>query len=1599
MKKTLSFIFLCLFAFSFFGTLNAQTDPVYQLPNGGFETWYRETTNAGSIVPTGFNSFYSAETTGLTGLGVAQRCDSSRDVRTGATGTFSLRMYSNTTIGVRANGNVTTGRMKMGSTTALHVDNYNWTNLTTNPPKHYQEITGTPDYLRFWVKYLPGRTGATNTTDMGRLRVYIHGTEECRDAPVYPSGMTEPQLYYGKAMKEFYKEDGDWNCYVVPFEYTGTNIQRNEDGNYYVLVSMTTNATPGGGANNADQVWFDDIEFIYSAWLSDLKVNGTTIDGFQPRVLTYGGPTLGGQPPYAFPYQPEDFSYTTEVDDVVSVEITNVTGDDGDANGGYTSVLITAEDHVTQVEYRIYYFVHLSDDNTLLAMSYTMDGETPIPVPGFTPLQTNYAITLADPEEVRIPQIVEASLVLSDPAAQIQSIIQPIGVNSKGTVIVRAENFALRTYDVIFSKETSSNSKLNWIRIANVDIPDFDPDVFEYDYDVTTCATTIPTVTYERSSAWASVSYTPATMANKTATILVTAEDGTQTTYTINFTLTNNDVSFTYFRFGTSSTNQITPIAGQTVYERAFSFTAAQTINLTLSCSAATFTRESANTAYYPDTNYFHVTAQDGNTTITYKIVLKNTNCFLATGNNSALRFNYNGLTNQNTAINITTANNNNLNPVITSIVTLPAGPNVPPELVVFGLNTTIAPPTYTINQPTHRNDTATVTLTANDGVTQKIYRVPFRPTLSTDASLMDITYNGTSIPAFEPNTLTYTVWLPANVTQVPEIAGIPTFQWLPAENIVVTPATDLLGTTTLTVTAENGTVTRTYWVNFDVEPVDNAYLSVLYYDNIVVPGFSPTTYNYTITIPYSATCPKVIGIPMAAGATAIHENSETPPCASKVLVISENLMGMRIYKVDFIMVKNTDATLADIKINGVSLEEFYPEEFEYDYVLPYTEAEAPVVTATPSYQNAHVAITQINTVTGTVTVQVTAEDDDFTEIYTINITRELSPVMAIETISYEYDAQSYTYNVNEDETEITIILPVETLGNPIITNILLADDRADFVIEEQPDETNDFTGTVVVIAEDLTEEVYTITFQRTLSESTLLTGIYYSGIPVPGFNPDILNYEIMLAYNTSQVQIVTATAAWINTGVEIDQAANPFGQATVTVTSEDGQHIKVYTLVFLRKGNPYLIDLLYNLDGVNYPVPGFNPSTLEYNILLEMATVSVPELEYILEDNRCAVVPYPQSTPNGTSQLKIITWNQDDSLTYTVNFTVELSTEAILEDLLVDGVSIEGFHSDILHYTVPPYPYGHSNFPVVTGIAHYPDAQVSEAQINAYPGTATVTVTAGDVSITRIYTVSFSVLPGNNTYLSDILIDGVSLWGFDKDEHFYTINSSFGSTYIPQVKGIAEDPTSTVEDNQAINFGDTAKIIVTALNGDVAIYYVYFPAPKSNNNYASMIYIDWEPLEGFVRYISTYEYILPYHYTGRPFIAVELEEPSALLGEIIWTGMNPLVAEIPVMAEDGTPFSYFIYFERENSITNYDDETFIHVYPNPSSDIIHFEIMETNPSCNLEIYSVEGKKVGNYLLQAGKNTVRIEHLPKGIYFYKIFTEETMLGAGKFVKN
>jgi len=83
---------------------------------------------------------------------------------------------------------------------------------------------------------------------------------------------------------------------------------------------------------------------------------------------------------------------------------------------------------------------------------------------------------------------------------------------------------------------------------------------------------------------------------------------------------------------------------------------------------------------------------------------------------------------------------------------------------------------------------------------------------ITDDTSLSDLTIDGTTISGFSPLETNYDVYLPEGTTTVPTVVATTTD--VDATN-VITDATSLPGTTSILITAEDGTTTSTVTVNF----------------------------------------------------------------------------------------------------------------------------------------------------------------------------------------------------------------------------------------------------------------------------------------------------------------------------------------------------------------------------------------------------------------------------------------------------------------------------------------------------------------------------------------------------------------------------------------------------------------------------------------------------------------------------------------------------------------------------------------------------------------------------------------------------------------
>jgi hypothetical protein len=259
MKKSLLLLPGIFLVFHFFAQ--------QQIGNSALESW--DNVGASTEEPTNWNSFKSASGS-LAGF-AGQQISRSTAIRAGATGSYCARIWSNSVLGVVANGNMTLGKINMGSSTVTSASNYNFTN--TADPNFSEAFTATPDSLVFWVKY----TNA-NSASQARVSAVLHDTYDYQDGFNVHAGSAPHKV--AEISHNYSATGGQWVRKSIPWNYTGPAAV-----NTYALITFTTNKTPGGGNTN-DEVLIDDIQLIYNPVNQQIVANWDAATTFEDAPIS-----------------------------------------------------------------------------------------------------------------------------------------------------------------------------------------------------------------------------------------------------------------------------------------------------------------------------------------------------------------------------------------------------------------------------------------------------------------------------------------------------------------------------------------------------------------------------------------------------------------------------------------------------------------------------------------------------------------------------------------------------------------------------------------------------------------------------------------------------------------------------------------------------------------------------------------------------------------------------------------------------------------------------------------------------------------------------------------------------------------------------------------------------------------------------------------------------------------------------------------------------------------------------------------------------------------------------------------------------------------
>lgn len=505
------------------------------------------------------------------------------------------------------------------------------------------------------------------------------------------------------------------------------------------------------------------------------------------------------------------------------------------------------------------------------------------------------------------------------------------------------------------------------------------------------------------------------------------------------------------------------------------------------------------------------------------------------------------------------------------------------------------------------------------------------------------------------------------------------------------------------------------------------------------------------------------------------------------------------------------------------------------------------------------------------------------------------------------------------------------------------------------------------------------------ISHDATLSNLTVNGSTVPEFDPEVYTYNYPIPTG-NPLPVTGATASSPAATVAITQAVSVPGSATVLVTAEDGTTQLTYTVIFYVAGTDATLD---DLTLNNVTIPGFAPNVFSYDYTvptgnpIPLVGATAADIHADVDINQAVDLP-------GIATVVVISEDGLNTNTYTVNFLYIPATDATLEEILLNGATLEGFEPTVFEYDVEliydePAPY-------TMGIPTDPNATVSETQCSEVPGDAILLVTAEDGVTQLTYTVHFSYANYDAT-LSDLTVDGVTISGFDPNTTSYQYEVE-DNNQIPVVDGTTNDPEATLTVTQATEIPGLATLIVLAKDGvHETTYSVYFYAIS---NIATLLdlKVDGVTVEGFDPAINYYEVDIV-EGSDLPVITASTTDPQATM-EITQTPAVPGDGFVVVTAQDGiTQFTYTVHFNLITGIHTA-NTTQISIVPNPVIGQMQFTGIEGN--VQFEIRNMLGKTVLSGTINQNQ-IIETSLLPKGIYFASVINQNRSVTTLKFIKE
>ena len=1131
--------------------------------------------------------------------------------------------------------------------------------------------------------------------------------------------------------------------------------------------------------------------------LSTLTVNGSQITGFAANKTSYN---------ITVPYATDKVTIAATPHDT-NGEVTGTVTNQS-INVGENTITLTSKAEDRTITQLITITITRTAPSTNANLEYlNVDG---VLIEDFSPDKILYNITRDSSKSS-----VNITAGKADPLAKSVSGTGSLGLNlgetSTTNIVVTAEDgTTTKTYTVNVYRLNNNNTLTNLV-VEGFDLsPTFTDDTKSYEVRVpysTTSVNIIPTKADNNAVATINNDGVTLNVGDNNRNISVLAEDTNLTarTYNLNIRRLNNDVTLSSLTFNGASISGFA--ADKTSYSITVPYTtdkvtiAAQTHDTNASVTGGV-TNQSIDVGQTEFT--LNVTAEDTGITQPITIIVNR----VAASSDAYLT----DLTIDNTTVNDFSETTYSYNVTVGSTVSsinISATANVGSTIAS---TSDIGEKSLTVGV----NDFEIVVVAQNGETRVPYYLHVTKLNGANELTGLTVTSNpqGEMNPtSFNSGTKLYTYTVGPDVNAVTINATGPSGSSVTYSPTKTNNVYDPNETSSVTITVapeDPNAESTTYTINLVRTESSINTLDGIKVNNNDVPGFDPDTTSYTVNVPYTETTATITATPTDG------DRESYTVSGPSTLAVGDNEFTISVEAEDgtpntytvIVHRKNNDNTLSSLTLSNASLnEDFDSSETSYTATVPYTTTTTTVnaIATDTSLTPVITGNSALSVGENAYTIVVTPEDENEpSKTYTVVVTRQAPSSdayltdLTIDNVTVQNFSGQETYEYTVEVSNSTSLVNIGAVAN---TGSTVSSD-SDIGSKSLSVGMNDFE--IVAVAQNGETRVSYMLHIKRLDSNNNLGSLTITSDPQGtldnSFDPGTTEYTYTVGPNAGDISVVATPEGNATVTISPDSASGTYdpdetNTITITVVPEEGDP-KTYTINIVRQKSTD--NTLSSLGVAGYQItPDFSNDVPSYTLTvgkeIDKATIIAEKGESHQTIDGLGEKPLNK----GENPFTITVHPEDNTAldrVFTITITREKSSIKTLDDLKVDGVTIDGFAVDNPNYDLGTVSDDTSSINI-SATPTDPSSNVGgTGDIALEPGSNTIpiTVTPEDGSEPMTYTITVYRALNTNNYLASLTVNGVSVPSFDKETLNYSVNVPIDSTTV-DIDGTPEVTTSVV--------------------------------------------------------------------------------------------------------------------------------------------------------------------------------------------------------------